>query len=101
MTNLEFINKEIEKIKELLELEDVLCLKNDEDYKFWYDRLKMFQQIKSKLEAWEIVKNKNVDILEFIACANIGIYNKGVVYKSHQLTKDEYDKIKKALVEVK
>ena len=49
---IEFIEKEIEK----LELDDVLCLSTDEDYKFWYDRLKMFQQIKTELEAWEVVK---------------------------------------------
>ena len=50
---IEFIEKEIEKLKDLLELDDVLCLTTDDDYKFLYNRLKMFQQIKAELEAWE------------------------------------------------
>ena len=64
MNSLEFINKEIENIKELLELDDVLCLKTDEDYKFWYDRLQTLQQIKTELEAWEVVKDK-INITEY------------------------------------
>lgn len=53
---IEFIEKEIEKLKDLLELDDVLCLTTDDHYKSWYDSLKMFQQIKAELEAWEVVK---------------------------------------------
>lgn len=56
MREIEFIDKEIKNIKEFLRLDDVLCLQTEEDYKFLYDRLKMFQQIKTKLEAWEVVK---------------------------------------------
>ena len=58
MTSKEFIEKEIEKLKELLELDNVLCLSSDEHYKSWDNSLKMFQQIKSELEAWEVVKDK-------------------------------------------
>lgn len=57
MTNLEFINEEIERIKELLELDDVLCELSDNDYKFCNDRLKILQQIKNELEIMELIKN--------------------------------------------
>ncbi len=93
---IEFIEKEIKNTKELLGLDDALCLKTDDDYKFWYNRLKMFQQIKAELEAWEIVKEKQVDIFYINVCKNAESYNK---YKTsiRRLTNDELDKIKKAL----
>ncbi len=58
MNSLEFINKEIENLKSLLELDDVLCELSDNDYKFCNDRLQTLEQIKSELEAWEVAKNK-------------------------------------------
>lgn len=54
---IEFIEKEIKNIKELFELDDALCLKTDEDYKFWYNRLQTLKQIKCELETWEIIKS--------------------------------------------
>ena len=62
---IEFIEKEIEKLKELLELDKILCLSPDDHYKSWYDSLKMFQQIKSDLEAWEVVKKHLILDKEF------------------------------------
>ena len=58
MNSLKLINEEIEKLKAFLELDDVLCLQTDEDYKFWNKRLQTFQQIKSELEALEVVKEE-------------------------------------------
>ena len=55
-----------------------------------------FQQIKVELEAWEIVKEKQVDIFYINVCKNAESYNK---YKTSikKLTNDEFDKLKKAL----
>ena len=93
MNNLEFIEKEIEKLKEFLELDDVLCLQTDEDYKFWYDRLKMFQQIKTILEAWEVVKPK-------IKFEDLGEMQNGNMYRGYFddcFDEGEYNKTEKAL----
>ena len=56
MNSLEFIDKEIESLKAMLELDDVLCELSDNDYKFCNDRLKTLHQIKSELEVWYVVK---------------------------------------------
>ena len=55
---IEFIEKEIKNMKELLELDKILCLSPDDHYKSWYDSLKMFQQVKAELEAWKLVADK-------------------------------------------
>ena len=54
------------------------------------------KQIKAELEAWEIVKEKQVDIFYINVCKNAESYNK---YKTsiRKLTNDELDKLKKAL----
>lgn len=109
MTNLEFINEEIEITKKqlnnypLTEKQSDLNYKYEESYikcmfnKFYNERLQTLQQIKNDLETLEIIINKNVDILEIIACPNLSVYNKGCVYINHQLTKKEYDKIIKSV----
>ncbi len=96
MTSKEFIEKEVEKIKDLFKTDDDLCLRNNDGYDFWYNRLSMLKQIKAELEAWEIAKQKQVDIFYINVCKNAESYNK---YKTsiRRLTNDEFDKIKKAL----
>lgn len=93
---IEFIEKEIDSIKELLGLDDASYLKPDDSYESWYNTLKIFQQIKAELEAWEIVKEKQVDVFYINVCKNAESYNK---YKTSikKLTNDEFNKIKKAL----
>ena len=86
---IEFIEKEIEKLKEFLELDDVLCLSTDEDYKFWYNRLKMFQQIKEELDAWEVVKKYLILDKEF--------HQIDLHLHHNTKYKEDYLKLKKAL----
>ena len=56
------------------------------------------EKIEKDLEAWEIVKEKQVDIFYINVCKNAESYNK---YKTSikKLTNDEFDKIKKVLEE--
>lgn len=96
MNSLEFIDKEIANIRDFLALDDVLCLQTEEDYKFWYDRLKTLQQIKAELEAWEIAKAKEVDILDVKTSLDLETFNLDLV-KTYQLTDYEYKTLKKAL----
>lgn len=56
MTDLEWIERKIETIKEALELEDVLYLATDKEYKGMKDRLQHLQQIKAKLEKLELLE---------------------------------------------
>lgn len=58
MNSLKIINEEIEKLKTILELDDVLCELSDNDYKFYNDKLQTLRQTKEELEVWEIVKKK-------------------------------------------
>lgn len=90
---IEFIEKEIKNIKELFELDDVLCLKTDEDYKFWYNRLQILKQIKCELEAWEICKKKSVDIEKLKLSTCLEEYN-SCRYKDICLTDEEYEVLK-------
>lgn len=94
MTNLEFINKEIaittSKYQQHLKLNHTAFAIKDEK------RLQTLQQIKTVLEAWEICKNKKVDIHDIIHCSSLEVFN-CYLCKEFQLTKEEYEKIKKAL----
>lgn len=56
MTSLEFVEKEIENIKEFLSDSVNVIGKNTKDSDFWEQRLHHLQQIKAELEAWEICK---------------------------------------------
>lgn len=91
MTSLEFIEKEIENIKYLLELDDVLCLKTDTDYKFWINKLQTLQQIKVELEAWEITKT---DLILSILLKDLA---NGESVNYHKLSKENQETLKKAL----
>ena len=58
MTSLEFIEEQIEELKELLVV-DVVLLSNKYDIdeiENKKERLKILEQIKTELEAWEVVK---------------------------------------------
>lgn len=55
MNNIEFIEKEIENLKSLLELDDVLCEITDNDYKYYTKQLQILQQIKSELKVLQIL----------------------------------------------
>lgn len=93
---IEFVEKEIENIEKLLELNDALCLRNDDDYNFWHNRLNMFQQIKTELEAWEVVKpniveeNNIIDRDIKVIKVKCQLYPKGG-------SNGKYEKLKKAL----
>lgn len=105
MTSLEFIEKEIENIKEFLSDSVDVIGKNTKDSDFWEQRLNHLQQIKSELEAWEIVKNKSVDMLIFMLYYdNLEEYNNYIKslegecdYEKCLLTQEEANSIKKAL----
>lgn len=98
---IEFVEKEIENIKELLGLDDVLCLSTDEDCKFWYNRLQALEQIKCELEAWEVMKKrlirKKYGVFHSKDCF---VHNYTRIYlkeiKEDENT-EEYQKLKKAL----
>lgn len=104
MSSLEFINDRIRNYETmLLTAIDTKCSKKQ--IKHYEERLNVFKQIKLKLEAWEIVKNKNVDMLLFILYYdNLEEYNNYIKsleeecdYKNYLLTQEEADTIKKAL----
>ena len=93
MTDLEWINEEIEHLKHILELDDVLCNLSDKDYKSLKDILNHLQQIKAKLEAWEIVKCS-------ISKEHLEDYQIRTMYGENpfmNLSKGDYEIIKKAL----
>lgn len=88
MNSLKIINEEIEKLKTILELDDVLCELSDNDHKFYNDKLQTLQQIKNELEAWEVVKE------------NIGMNGNETGYEMNIIfwhDKEKFAKIKKAL----
>lgn len=104
MTNLEFINEQIaitkSKYKEHLKFNQTAFAIKDEK------RLKKLQQIKTDLEAWEVVKNKGVDMIIFMLYdGNLEKYNDYVKsslenecdYEKCLLTQDNCEKLKKAL----
>lgn len=105
MNSLEFINKEIaiikSKYKEHLKFNQTSLAIKDEK------RLKYLQQIKEELEAWEIVKNKKVDLLMFeIYHDRLQEYNNYVKetieddlngYENFLLNEEEATKLKKAM----
>lgn len=94
MNSLEFIKKEIENLKSLLELDDVLC---DLDYKFCIDRLQTLEQIKTKLETWEIIKNKKVDTTLLLKVKGVLEYNLHISEGKEKLKEIEFNTVKKAL----
>ena len=100
MTSLEFIEKEIKKTKELLQrLEKLKVISNKYELqlnevleKDTQEKLFYLQQIKSELEAWEVVKNKISIEKGSIDYATINIKD-----WHHHLTKEQFETLKKAL----
>lgn len=110
MTNLEWINEQIEECDEMIEH---LKIKKDkysknkslvETYNKHIKNLtgvkQHFEQIKSELEAWEIVKNKNVKVSKVKSSPNFQVYdslfNSDEIEK-YRITEIEYDTIIKTL----
>lgn len=89
MNSLEFIDKEIKNIVVFLEIDEVLYELSDNDYKFYNDRLKTLQQIKTELEAWEVAKK------------NIVIDITGSLYTIQIYKQDEECKIFEKALEIK
>lgn len=104
MNNLEWIDKQILLVKENIQYHKDLLAESEEEYtdeiisviKLLEPELQILQQIKIELEAWEVVKNKCVDMHDIIYCSNLEVYNT-LLYKEYQLTEKEYKIIKKAL----
>ena len=93
---IEFVEKDINSIKELLEHNDASCLKTDDHYEFWYNSLKMFQQIKAELEAWEVVKPYIVEEDNIVDRDIKAIKVKCQLYPKGE-SNGKYEKLKKAL----
>lgn len=101
MNSLKFIEKEIKHWKKVIEHQP----SSNNIQKHLNDKLQTLQQIKSELEAWEIVKNKGVDMLIFMLYYdNLEEYNNYIKslegecdYEKCLLTQEEANSIKKAL----
>lgn len=108
MTNLEFIEILIEKTKKQIELHTMAVNSihsvdfidfHKENLKENKIKLQILEQIKTDLEAWEVVKLKEVDLYDVIHTTNYKQYESENVdlLKQYFLTQQEYEKIKKAL----
>lgn len=103
MTDIEFIENEME----CCEIDFVLAQKREDKImtRHLKERYEQLKQIKAKLEAWEVVKNKGVDMLIFMLYYdNLEEYNNYIKslegecnYEKCLLTQNEADTIKKAL----
>jgi hypothetical protein len=104
MTNLEFIEKEIDTYKQLKE-QAILRIPDEDDeiqlhllqrrINIINERLPILEQIKTELEAWEIAKNEikvkevqNYFYPQYCICLR---YMKGLI------NKEQYERLKKAL----
>ena len=100
MNSLEFIDEEIKRYKTVVRI-------TSGDKKSYYKKaVNHLQQIKTILEAWEVVKNKDVDIFMFMLYYdNLEEYNNYVKetlegkagYEKYLLTQQEAETLKKAL----
>lgn len=109
MTSLEFIKREIKNQKETIDIAKeyikagILIFPaekiNKENLKCMEEQLKTLQQIKTDLEAWEVVKLKEVDLYDVIHTTNYKQYKSENVdlLKEYFLTQQEYEIIKRAL----
>ena len=108
MTSLEFIEKEIAMVKKKISMaKSKFTIKGltyyhineiKEEINILRDRLRVIQQIKSELEAWEIAKNKSVDLYDIKTSQDTEEFNCDL-YTEYQLTEEEFNKLKKALEE--
>ena len=70
--------------------------------KIYWRELDQLDQIEKELKAFEIIKEKEVDLgslLFYIRSSNhpLAFYNKGIVNEKKKLTKDEFDLLKEEL----
>ena len=101
MTNIEFIEKEINRLEIILS-----CMVGATAKQELVSEIQRFQQIKTELKAWEIVKNKNIDMFMFMLYYdNLEEYNNYVKssledeinYEEYLLTQQEAETIKKSI----
>ena len=110
MTSLEFVKSRIkffeEKIKE--EEQELKIMKTEDKHIISYynnhidilkEKKEIYGQIKVELEAWEVVKLKEVDLYDVIHTINYKQYKSenNDLLKEYFLTQKEYEIIKKAL----
>ena len=93
MNSLDFINKEIEFLEDMISM-DLSLVEDDFDLQEIYkkqQRLRLLQQIKTELEAWEVCKSDNsiLYVLQTLA--------KGESIDWHRLPEEKQIKLKKAL----
>ena len=109
MNNLEWVDKQILLVKENIQyhkdlLAEYLLAESEEEYtneiisaiKLLEPELQTLQQIKAKLEAWEVVKRKGFIFTKEEKSILIGTWN---IYRlsSRELNNKEYETLKKAL----
>lgn len=90
----------------LMFIDDIYCLINTKDNKFdVIDNYKINNYgiidngTKKKLKALEIIKEKQVNVGDFIRCKSIEDYNDYCCYnEKEQLTQEEYDLLKEVLL---
>lgn len=94
MNSLEFIEKEIEFLKDMINM-DLALVEDDfdlQEIRKKQNRLRHLQQIKAELEAWEVVKNHEFEIDRLNTVAEYY-----VVHVWKPLKPDELCIVKKAL----
>ena len=106
MNSLEFIENIIKNLKEILKGIDKQIQDNQNyptllthhigEKEHFEKELAHFYQIKSELEAWEIAKAKEIDILAIKTALDLESFNIDLV-KAYQLTDYEFKTLKKAL----
>lgn len=95
MTDLEYIEEQIETISSILEeaKKQNYCFAYFKEYN---EELHHLQQIKTVLEAWEIAKENKVDLFHIEVLDTAEEFNYDLV-SQYQLTEEEFNKLKKAL----
>ena len=112
--NLEQILTEYEAIENANPSEALECLENigfaplneccgspytriSDEYEDDYNTIKQALETKSKKElAFDVIKEKDVDIQRLVKCINLTAYNNGLP-KKRQLTREEFDLLKEVL----
>lgn len=105
MNNIEFIEKEIKELNFQINyiksnMEKYIDFRTEGRIEVDMRQLKLkhLQQIKNILEAWQIVKNKSVDLYDIKTSQDTEEFNCDL-YTEYQLTEEEFNKLKKTLEE--
>ncbi len=84
------MNKELRALEALQDLSKLV---------FVHGGVRQYQIIEKSLKALEIIKEKQVNVGDFIRCKSIEDYNDYCCYnEKEQLTREEYDLLKKVLL---